>query len=156
LSALTWQNSHHGSSPRVKVSLGLLLVLFWTATVRYDRPGGAGMSTVTLLAAGLTVPAATFTGLWFWRLRPGRRADLLPSTETVLVHKVAKAYALQQELRAQVEALGRGFEDRDRRLAAQVSGAIETAAKAAEILPGLAAKRLGGHGRVGGGEHSDT
>src|SRR5262249_55547067 len=65
--------------------------------------------------------------------------------------RVAKAYALQQELRAQVEALGRGFEERDRRLAAQVSGAIETAAKAAEILPGLAAKRLGGHGYAGGG-----
>ena len=108
------------------------------------------MSAVTLLAAGLIVPAATFAGLWFWRLRPGRRADLRPSREAVLVHKVAKAYALQQELRAQVEALGRGFEDRDRRLAAQVSGAIETAAKAAEILPGLAAKRLGGHGYEGG------
>ena len=108
------------------------------------------MSTVTVLAAGLSVPAATFTGLWFWRLRPGRRAELRPSTDTVLVHKVAKAYALQQELRAQVEALGRGFEERDRRLAAQVSGAIETAAKAAEILPGLAAKRLGGHGYEGG------
>jgi len=114
------------------------------------------MSTVTLLAAGLTVPAATFIGLWFWRLRPGRRPDPRPSTETVLVHKVAKAYALQQELRAQVEALGRGFEERDRRLAAQVSGAIETAAKAAEILPGLAAKRLGGHGYAGEGGHGGT
>lgn len=78
------------------------------------------MSAVTLLAAGLTVPAATFTGLWFWRLRPGRRADLRPSTEAVLAHMVAKAYARQQELRAQVEALGRDLEDRDRRLAAQV------------------------------------
>ncbi|HWN00756.1 MAG TPA: hypothetical protein VNO54_27205 [Streptosporangiaceae bacterium] len=75
---------------------------------------------MTLLAAGLTVPAVTFTGLWFWRLRPGRRADLLPSTEAVLAHMVAKAYARQQELRAEVEALGRGLEDRDRRLAAQV------------------------------------
>lgn len=78
------------------------------------------MSAVILLAAGLTVPAATFTGLWFWRLRPGRWADLRPSTEAVLAHMVAKAYARQQELRAQVEALGRGFEDRDGRLAAQV------------------------------------
>ena len=114
------------------------------------------MNAVTLLAVGLTVPAATFAGLWFWRLRPGRQADLRPSTETVLVHRVAKAYALQQELRAQVEALGRGFEDRDRRLAAQVSGAIETATKAAEILPGVAAKRLGGRGRVGEGGHNGT
>ncbi len=78
------------------------------------------MSAVTLLAAGLTVPAATFTGLWFWRLRPGRRADLRPSAEAVLAHMVAKAYARQQELRAQVEALGRDLEDRDRRLAGQV------------------------------------
>ena len=78
------------------------------------------MSAVTLLAAGLTVPAATFTGLWFWRLRPGRRADLRPSTEAVLAHMVAKAYARQQDLRAQVEALGRDLEDRDRRLPAQV------------------------------------
>ena len=114
------------------------------------------MSAVALLAAGLTVPAATFTGLWFWRLRPGRRADLRPSREAVLVHMVAKAYARQQELRAEVEALGRGFEERDRRLAAQVSGAIETATKAAEIIPGVAAKRLGGRGWVGEGGHGDT
>jgi len=114
------------------------------------------MSAVTLLVAGLTVPAATFAGLWFWRLRPGRRADLRPSTETVLVHKVAKAYALQQELRVQVEALGRGFEERDRRLAAQVSGAIETATRAAEIVPGLTAKRLGVRGSVSEGGHGDT
>src|SRR5215471_6908907 len=114
------------------------------------------MSAVTLLAAGLSVPAATFTGLWFWRLRPGRRTDPRPSMETVLVHRVAKAYALQQELRAQVEALGRGFEERDRRLAAQLSGAIETATKAAEIVPGLAAKRLGGHGYAGEGGHGGT
>ena len=114
------------------------------------------MSAVTLLAAGLIVPAATFIGLWLWRLRPGRRADLQPSREAVLVHKVAKAYALQQELRAQVEALGRGFEDRDRRLAAQVSGAIETATKAAAIVPGIGAKRLGGRSRVGEGGHDGT
>ena len=114
------------------------------------------MSAVTLLAAGLIVPAATFTGLWFWRLRPGRRADLRPSREAVLVHMVAKAYALQQELRAQVETLGRGFEDRDRRLAAQVSGAIETATKAAEIIPDVAAKGLGGRGYVGEGGHRGT
>jgi len=102
------------------------------------------MSVVPLLAVGLTVPAATFTGLWFWRLRPGSRADLQPSTEAVLAHMVAKTYARQQDLWAQIEALGRGFEDRDRRLAAQVSGAIETATKAAEIVPGLPIKRLAG------------
>ena len=113
------------------------------------------MSAVTLMAAGLSVPAATFTGLWFWRLRPGRRTDPRPSMEIVLVHRVAKAYALQQELRAQVEALGRGFEDRDRRLAAQLSGAIETATKAAEIVPGVA-KRLGGRGYIGEGGHGGT
>jgi hypothetical protein len=111
---------------------------------------------VTLLAAGLTVPAATFTGLWFWRLRPGRRADLRPSTEAVLAHMVAKAYARQQDLRAQVEALGRDFEDRERRLAAQVSGAIETATKAAEIVPGVAAKRLGGRDGIGEGGPGGT
>lgn len=71
------------------------------------------MNSLTVLAAGLTVPAATFIGLWLWRLRPGRRADLRPSTEAVLVHMVAKAYARQQDLQAEVEALGRGFEDRD-------------------------------------------
>jgi hypothetical protein len=74
----------------------------------------------------------------------------------MLVHRVAKAYALQQELRAQVEALGRGFEERDRRLAAQVSGAIETATKAAEIVPGLAANRLGVRGSVSEGGHGGT
>jgi hypothetical protein len=114
------------------------------------------MSAVALLAVGLTVPAATFTGLWFWRLRPGRRADLRPSTEAVLAHMVAKAYARQQDLRAQVDALGRDFEDRDRRLAAQVSGAIETATKAAEIVPGVAAKRLGRRDGIGEGGRGGT
>src|SRR5215471_11428153 len=109
------------------------------------------MSALTLLAAGLTVPAATFTVLWFWRLRPARRADLQPSTEAVLVHMVAKAYAREQELRAQVEALGRGFEDRDRRLAAQVSEAIETTKRAAQIAPGAAVQGLGGRGSIGEG-----
>jgi hypothetical protein len=73
----------------------------------------------------------------------------------VLVHMVAKAYALQQELGAQVEALGRGFEERDRRLAAQVSGAIETATKAAEIVPDMA-ERLGVRAYVGEGGHGGT
>lgn len=114
------------------------------------------MSVVPLLAAGLTVPAATFTGLWFWRLRPGRRADLRPSTEAVLAHMVAKTYARQQDLQAQIEALGRGFEDRDRRLAAQVSGAIETATKAAEIVPGVATKRPRGRDVVDEGGRDGT
>lgn len=109
------------------------------------------MSALTLLAAGLMVPAATFTVLWFWRLRPTRRADLRPSQEAVLVHMVAKAYAREQELRAQVEALGRGFEDRERRLAAQLSETIETTKKAAEIVPGAAAQGLGGRGSIGEG-----
>jgi len=108
------------------------------------------MSAVTLLAAGLTVPAATFTGLWFWRLRPGRRANLRPPTEAVLAHMAVHTY---QELLAQVEALARAFEDRDRRLAAQVSGIIETATKAARIDPGAAAKRLGGQDSIGEGRH---
>jgi hypothetical protein len=114
------------------------------------------MSVVPLLAVGLTVPAATFTGLWFWRLRPDRRADMRPSTEAVLAHMVAKTYAGQQDLRAQIEALGRGFEDRDRRLAAQVSGAIETATKAAEIVPGLAMKRLAGRDGIDEGGRGVT
>jgi hypothetical protein len=114
------------------------------------------MGAVPLLAAGLTVPAATFTGLWFWRLRPGRRADLRPSTEAVLAHMVAKAYARQQDLWAQVEAFGREFEDRDRRLAAQVSGTIETATKAAEIVPGVAAKGLGRRDGIGEGGRGGT
>jgi hypothetical protein len=109
------------------------------------------MSVVTLLAAGLIVPAATFTGLWFWRLRPGRRADLRPATEAVLAHMAAHTYARQQELRAQVEALGRAFDDRDRRLEAQAIGILETATKAARIDPGVATKRLGGRGGIGEG-----
>lgn len=111
------------------------------------------MSAMTLLAAGLIVPAATFTGLWFWRLRPGRRADLRPSTEPVLAHMAAHTYARQQELLAQVEALGRAFDDRDRRLTEQAIGIIETAAKAARIDPGVATKRLGGQDGIGEGGH---
>lgn len=117
---------------------------------------GGRMDIVPLLAAGLIVPAATFTALWFWRLRPGRRADLRPSTEAALAHMVAKAYARQQDLRAHVEALGRDLEDRDRRLQAQVSEAIETAIKAAEIVPGMAAKRLGGQDGIGEGGRGTT
>lgn len=109
------------------------------------------MSAVTLLATGLIVPAATFIGLWFWRLRPGRRADLPPSTEAPLGHTAAHTYARQQELLAQVEALGRAFDDRDRRLTAQAIGLIETATKAARIDPGVATKGPGGQDGIGEG-----
>ncbi|HEX6523935.1 MAG TPA: hypothetical protein VF070_28625 [Streptosporangiaceae bacterium] len=114
------------------------------------------MSAVTLLAVatGVTVPAATFTGLWFWRLRPGRRADLRPSTDAVLAHMAADAYARQRELQAQVEALVRAFDDRDRRLTAQATGMIETATKAARVDLGMATKRLGGQDSIGEGEHT--
>jgi hypothetical protein len=112
------------------------------------------MSAVTLLAAGLTVPAGTFTGLWFWRLRPGRRADLRPPTEGGLADMAEHTYARQQELLADVEALGRAFDDRDRRLTALAIGIIETATKAARIDPGVTTKRLGGLDGTGEGGRS--
>ena len=107
------------------------------------------MSAVTLLAAGLTVPAATFTGLWFWRLRPGRRR---------ICGRPPKPCSPIWSPRLTPGSKNCGH--RSRRLAATLRtgtaawprrwfGIIETAMKAAGIDPGAAAKRHGGQDGTG-------
>ena len=85
-----------------------------------------------LVLAALAVPAGTFTGLWFWRLRPGlqRRGDTgAPGTEADIAQTVAAMLARQRYLQAQVAD---AWETRERRLAAQVADLIESAGAAAE------------------------
>ena len=53
------------------------------------------MNALYPILIGLGVPALTFTGLWFWRLRYRRRAGG-QLTETEIAAKIA---ARQQELR---------------------------------------------------------
>ena len=58
------------------------------------------MSAVYLILLGLGVPALTFTGLWFWRLRHQRHAGG-QLTETEIAARIA---ARQEELRQERQA----------------------------------------------------
>jgi len=96
------------------------------------------------LAAGLAIPVATFTGLWFWRLRPERREDhrrQTPRTGAELAESVIGVHARLDDLERQITELGQDWEERDRQLAERISGLIDIAAKAAGIGP-----RITGHG----------
>jgi hypothetical protein len=98
------------------------------------------MGAAYLIPVALAVPAATFTALWFWCLRPGRRghpdADAPPSEADL----AGAIYARQQQLRSQVTD---AWEARERSLAAQVADLIElTGAQAKITLPGPGAARL--------------
>jgi hypothetical protein len=84
------------------------------------------------LAAGLAVPVATFTGLWFWRLRPRRREDhqqKTPSTGAELAESAVEVHARLNDLQRQITELGHDWEERDRQLAERISGLIDIAAK---------------------------
>jgi hypothetical protein len=71
---------------------------------------------------GLGVPALTFTGLWFWRLRYQRRAGG-QFTETDIAAKIA---ARQEELRQEREA-------RDERLAGLIARLLQSAVDARSL-----------------------
>jgi len=76
-----------------------------------------------LILMGLGVPALTFTGLWFWRLRYQRRAAG-QLTETEMATRIA---ARQEELRQEREA-------RDEHLAGLVAHLLQSAADARREL----------------------
>src|SRR5436190_13219907 len=64
------------------------------ATLMPSEPGGVHVNSVYLALLALSVPALTFTGLWFWRLRYQRRAGG-QLTETEIAARIA---ARQDEL----------------------------------------------------------
>jgi hypothetical protein len=75
-----------------------------------------------LILMGLGVPALTFTGLWFWRLRYQRRAGG-QLTETEIAARIA---ARQEELRQEREA-------RDERLAGLIARLLQSAVDARSL-----------------------
>jgi hypothetical protein len=75
-----------------------------------------------LILLGLGVPALTFTGLWFWRLRYQRRAGG-QLTETEIAARIA---ARQEELRQEREA-------RDERLAGLIARLLQSAVDARSL-----------------------
>ena len=80
------------------------------------------MNAAYLILMGLGVPALTFTGLWFWRLRYQRRvAGQL--TETEMATRIA---ARQEELRQEREA-------RDERLAGLIARLLQRAVDARSL-----------------------
>jgi hypothetical protein len=101
------------------------------------RGDGTGNVDAASLAAGLAVPVATFTGLWFWRLRPKRREDQqqAPRTGAELAESVIGVHARLDDLERQIIELGQDWEERDRQLAERISALIDIAAKAADIGP---------------------
>jgi hypothetical protein len=77
------------------------------------------VSAVYLILMGLGVPALTFTGLWFWRLRyQRRRGGQLTETEVA-----ARIAARQEELRQEREA-------RDEHLAGLIAHLLQSAVDA--------------------------
>jgi hypothetical protein len=75
----------------------------------------------------LSVPALTFAGLWFWRLRYQRRAGG-QLTETEIAARIA---ARQDELRQEREA-------RDERLAGLIGHLLQNAVDARSLLQNAA------------------
>jgi hypothetical protein len=75
-----------------------------------------------LILMGLGVPALTFTGLWFWRLRYQRCASG-QLTETEIAAKIA---ARQEELRQEREA-------RDEHLAGLIARLLQSAVDARSL-----------------------
>ena len=80
------------------------------------------MNAAYLILMGLGVPALTFTGLWFWRLRYQRRAGR-QLTETEIATRIA---ARQEELRQEREA-------RDERLAGLIARLLQSAVDARSL-----------------------
>ena len=80
------------------------------------------MNAAYLILMGLGVPALTFTGLWFWRLRYQRRAAG-QLTETEMATRIA---ARQEELRQEREA-------RDERLAGLIARLLQRAVDARSL-----------------------
>jgi hypothetical protein len=80
------------------------------------------VSAVGLILLGLGVPALTFTGLWFWRLRYRRHAGG-QLTETEIAARIA---ARQEELRQEREA-------RDERLAGLIARLLQSAVDARSL-----------------------
>ena len=89
------------------------------------NPGGTRVSAVYLILLGLGVPALTFSGLWFWRLRYQRHAGGL--TETEIAARIA---ARQEELRRQREA-------QDARVAGLIGHLLQSAADARRELDAI-------------------
>jgi hypothetical protein len=111
------------------------------------------------LAVGVAIPVATFTGLWFWRLRPQRRQDHrqeTPRTGAELAESVIGVHARLDDLQRQITELGQDWEERDRQLAERISGLIDIATKAAGIGPHITRRAgdPGGNGKRkrGGGK----
>ena len=80
------------------------------------------MNAAYLILMGLGVPALTFTGLWFWRLRYQRRAGG-QLTETEIAARIA---ARQEELRQEREV-------RDERLAGLIARLLQSAVDARSL-----------------------
>lgn len=97
------------------------------ATLKPGEPGGVHVNSVYLALMALGVPALTFTGLWFWRLRYQRRAGG-QLTETEIAARIA---ARQYELRQEREA-------RDERLAGLIGHLLQNAVDARSLLQNAA------------------
>ncbi len=87
------------------------------------------MPSVYVVLMGLCVPALTFTGLWFWRLRYQRHAGG-PLAETEIAARIA---ARQEELRQEREA-------RDEHLAGLIAHLLQSAVDARNLQNAVEAR----------------
>src|SRR5215831_3763280 len=84
---------------------------------------GGDVNAAYVIVLGLGVPALTFTGLWFWRLRYQRH----PGGQLTDTEIAARIAARQEELRQEREA-------RDERLAGLIGHLLQNAVDAKSEL----------------------
>ena len=92
------------------------------------------MPSVYVILIGLGVPALTFAGLWFWRLRYQRHAGG-QLTETEIAARIA---VRQEELRREREV-------RDERLAGMIGHLLQNAVDARSLLQNVVDARGESH-----------
>ena len=91
-------------------------------TLKAARTRGGHVNAVYLILLGLGVPALTFSGLWFWRLRHQSHAGG-QLTETEIAARIA---ARQEELRQEREA-------QDEHLAGLIAHLLQSAVDARSL-----------------------
>jgi hypothetical protein len=85
----------------------------------------------------MAVPCFTFVGVWWWRMRTGTAHQPPDPAErdAALAQSVSALTARLDEVRDQVSGWSRDLEERDRKLAAHISGLIDITEKAARTPP---------------------
>jgi hypothetical protein len=92
---------------------------------------------VVYVLVGIAVPFFTFVGVWGWRMHKGTAHQPPDAAErdAALARSLSALTARLDEVRDQISGWSRDLEERDRKLAAHISGLIDVTEKAARTSP---------------------